>query len=148
MTVDEVFKTVVLVASPAATFVGFRLNGWMESLKDPDSIKEIRDKLSYKSRYKNLLREALDEVDQFLGKQPFSANSYSACLRFAVAYVLTSIMIIWFVSGENTSGISNALPAGESLLKRFIAVLCCASATYFLFQVTLRTGWKAIAFST
>ena len=148
------WETLVKLAGPPGAAVALLFNFHMSALKEEGSIAEIKDGLgksfSLHQSYLASLESFLCKLDKIFGPEAFGAMSYGACLRLSLAYILGSVMLIWFVSGEDTSGISNAFPLDCPWYTRAFAITCCGAASACLYhgmkQQGLRAGiWSLVA---
>jgi hypothetical protein len=87
----------------------------LEKMGEPGKREEI-DKARSRplvavDSYRRRLAAVLGWLDARLGPHPWGPGSYDWCLRLAFVYPILGILLIWAITGENTSGIPDLLPA-------------------------------------
>ena len=88
------------------------------------------------------LRRGLAWVDKGLGPSAWSAESYEFTLTMAFIYPFASLLIVWIVTGQNTSGISALLPEDLAFWR------CALAATrlrqrFLCYRFVTSSGWRS-----
>jgi hypothetical protein len=101
--------------------------------------------------YRGKLGSALTRVDRSLGEHPWGPNTFDFCLRLAVVYPLASVLLVWVVTGLNTSGISGFLPEAD-LGRRLFGLIGIGFSAFAFWKYLSEKGrkrfvWLAFAFA-
>jgi hypothetical protein len=108
---------------------------------------EARD---WRSAYFGMLQRRLSWVDGKLGQSAWSADSYEFTLTMAFVYPFASLLIVWLVTGRNTSGIADLLPEQVAFWRQTLVLLSigmCAHASYHFTRCQSRRGFRYFAFA-
>ncbi len=108
---------------------------YQDVLKSPLGLADVRERLTahggWRKAYFGHLRRALAWVDKGLGPSAWSADSYDFTLKMAFIYPFASLFIVWLVTGQNTSGISDLLPENLSVWRRALTLAAVCPAAFF-----------------
>ena len=110
----------------------------------PDEAKKVKQtELIPLKTYHDILDWFLGKLKKHLGEKPWGPKSYDWCLRWAVAYPIASIFVIWSITGENTSGIQGFLPDAQ-LVSRLIFIIGISLFVFGFYKFNTTEGWKRL----
>lgn len=132
-----------VIPSVICVLTGLIFYYYMQTLQGSEGLAGVRERLAHHGEWREAyfayLRQSLAWVDGKLGASPWGADSYEFTLRMAVIYPFASLLIIWMVTGQNTSGISDLLPENLAVRQRVDAVTAMSLAAV-LYYASMKAG--------
>lgn len=127
-----------------AGFAGwYRLNikNLIAYRSDPDGLAQAQKHVHrhptklYADIYRRNLQMVLDWLDAHLGDQPWSGCAFDWCLRIAIAYPVISLVLVWGLTGDNTSGIFAMLPSNIGAFSRTLGLFWIGCLVLILLNI-------------
>jgi hypothetical protein len=116
-------------------------------------LRSLAGEEGWRERYRDVLARRLEWLNNRLGQHPWSAGSFDWTLRLALFYPIASLIFVWLVTGEDTSGISGLFAEHSLFRQRAIIALGLAIWLAFHFLASMASGWlvammySAVAFA-
>lgn len=132
---------------PPLVIMYYRFKYHQDVLKSPGGLAGVLERLAlhgWRSAYFGRLRRALTWVDCQLGQSAWSADSYEFTLSMAFIYPFASLLIVWVATGQNTSGIFDALREQAPLWQRAFSVTSICACAYFQYRFNIGSGWRSV----
>lgn len=109
-------------------------------------VDQTRWKALSASRYRERLKSWLDWMDARLGPHPFGPGAYNVLFRLAVMYPVAGVLLVWLMTGENTSGIPRLLPEVDGR-SRLFAGACLPIIGMCTWRIWKDDGWRSYLWS-
>jgi hypothetical protein len=146
---DPAATLILLVLPLGLLYWRFRYN--KDALLGSRSLARVRESLEvrdWRSAYFGRLQRVLGWVDGKLGQSAWSADSYEFTLTMAFVYPFASLLIVWVVTGQNTSGIAELLPEQEPAWTRTLFLVITWTDIYLWYKFTVSSGWRRLVYYT
>ncbi|MEL6872948.1 MAG: caspase family protein, partial [Pseudomonadota bacterium] len=109
-----------------------------------DEQKNARRELLRPATYRQRLQAWLNWLSARLGgAHPWGADAYDAMFKLAVAYPIIGVLLVWVITGENTSGIEGLLPEADAI-SRMAAIGSLAALAVALVGYRSSRGWSRL----